>query len=144
MSFGKTTDAVRRRLRFVVGGGANTLATYLVYIALSSAMSYQLAYLLAYGMGVAFAYWLNAVWVFRVPLSWRGLFAYPLVYVIQYGASAVFLGALVEVARVDKKLAPLIVAACMVPLTYVASRAVLSWSRNQKLRSERKTVGDDR
>ena len=120
-----------------LGGGINTAFTYGIYFALNLTMNYQLAYLLAYALGVVFAYWFNAVFVFKVPLSWKGFFAYPLVYVLQYGSSALLLGVLVEFANMNEKFAPLLIAVCMLPFTYMLSRYVLSWSNKARFFSDR-------
>lgn len=117
-----------RWARFVVGGVINTGFGYGLYLLLALALPYPLAYLLAYAAGVVFSYWFNAVVVFRVPLSWAGFLAFPLVYAVQYLISAALLGLLVEWLQVPHKLAPLAVAACMVPLSYVISKLVLAWS----------------
>lgn len=85
-----------------------------------------MSYLLAYTSGIVFSYWFNTVIVFHLPLSWKGLFSYPIVYVIQYAASALLLGGLVEIAGFSMALAPLVVTVVMVPLTYVMSQIVLS------------------
>lgn len=122
---------VLRWLRFLVGGAINTGVSYGIYYVLSLALPYQLAYLIAYALGVVFAYWFNAVVVFRTPLSWKGFFAFPLVYAVQYGVSAVLLGVLVEVAGMPAKLAPLAVAVCMIPLSYTISKLVLAWSHKR-------------
>lgn len=124
---------MRRWLRFAVGGGVNTAATYGIYLALNTILGYQFAYLLAYALGVILAYWVNAVFVFRVPLSWAGLLSYPLVYVVQYLVSALLLEGLVEYFGVREALAPLLVVAMMVPVTYAMSKLVLGWiSRLQR------------
>ena len=128
MNLAEKKTIARRWLRFLLGGGINTAFTYGIYLALNLTMSYQSAYLIAYSMGVVFAYWFNAVLVFRVPLSWKGCFSYPLVYVFQYGASALLLGALVAVGGVSETLAPLVVTVGMVPLTYILSKRVLKAS----------------
>jgi putative flippase GtrA len=128
MNSRKADPRVQRWLRFLLGGGINTAFTYGLYIALNLVMGYQWAYLLAYALGVVFAYWFNAVMVFKVPLSWKGVVSYPLVYVIQYGASALLLGALVEMGPVNETLAPLIITVGMVPLTYVLSKLLLRTS----------------
>ena len=125
MSYHDVKPRAQRWLRFLLGGGINTAFTYGVYLALNLVMGYQWAYLLAYALGVVFAYWFNAVLVFKVPLSWKSFFSYPLVYIIQYGVSALLLGALVEIGPVNETLAPLVVAVGMVPLTYVLSKLVL-------------------
>lgn len=139
-----TNTKVRRWLRFLVGGGLNTAFTYALYLLLNTVLSYQPAYLLAYLAGIVFSYWFNAAVVFRLPLSWRGLAAYPVVYVVQYLASALLLGGLVESLNVPERLAPLIVTAVMVPMTYLMSRFMLNLAVGGKKRSDedrRKTCG---
>ena len=137
MSFSKIKQRVRRWLRFLLGGGINTAFTYGIYFALNLTMNYQLAYLLAYASGVVFAYWFNAVLVFKVALSWKGFFAYPLVYVTQYCLSAFLLEVLVKLAHIDERLAPLLIVICMLPFTYMLSRYVLSWSNKARFFSDR-------
>lgn len=123
-----------RWFRFLVGGVANTAFTYALYLALNTVLAYQLAYFIAYALGIVFAYWFNTVMVFHVPLSWRGLISYPAVYVVQYLASAFILGGLVELADIDESLGPLVVAVVMVPVTYVMSKSVLEWASRPKTR----------
>jgi putative flippase GtrA len=118
-------DKIRRWSRFIVGGLSNTVFTYLIYLGLSRFIHYQIAYFVAYCCGIFFAYWFNATFVFKVPLSWKGAVSYPSVYVIQYGASAVLLAILVRSVRLNASYAPLLVTACMLPLTYVMSKIVL-------------------
>jgi putative flippase GtrA len=117
---------VQRWLRFLIGGGINTIFTYGLYLLLNRLMGYQAAYFIAYFVGVIFSYWFNSTIVFRISLSWKGFFFYPIVYVVQYVASALLLGGLVEIADISMVLAPLVVTVVMVPLTYVMSQIVLS------------------
>lgn len=117
---------VKRWLRFLLGGMVNTAFSYAVFLSLTTILAYQLAYFIAYSMGVVFAYLFNALWVFRVPLSWKGLFSYPIVYVIQYLLSALLLGALVEVFGVSVNLAPIFVIIALFPIAYLMSRFVLT------------------
>lgn len=116
---------VQRWLRFIVGGGINTGFTYLVYLGINVFLPYHSAYLIAYAVGVVFSYWFNARVVFRVPLSWKGLATYPVVYVVQYLVSALCLGGLVEFFRISELIAPLIVIAVMIPITYLMNKFVL-------------------
>ena len=115
----------QRPLRFLCGGAANTLLSWLLYLALVQVLPYQWAYLGAYVAGIVFAYWVNATFVFRVALSWRGLFAYPAVYVVQYLAAAVLLEVLVRFAGAAPAYAPLAVTAILLPLTYLMNKLVL-------------------
>ena len=123
---------VQRWLRFILGGGINTAFTYTVYLAINIVLEYQLAYLLAYAIGIVFAYWFNAVAVFHIPLSWKGLFSYPVVYIIQYSVSALLLGVLVEIVEISELVGPLLVAIVMMPVTYAMSKSVLRWSSRLK------------
>ena len=122
------TPRAKRWLLFLVGGGINTGLTYGIYLGLSRVLGYQQAYFIAYVLGIVFSYLFNARVVFEQPWSWRGLFAYPLVYLAQYLLSAAALGAMVEWLHVPKLYAPLIVTAIMVPMTYVMSKVVLQFS----------------
>ena len=119
----------RRWLRFVTGGGINAAITYTAYLVLNMALNYQWSYLIAYIIGIIFSYGFNSLIVFKVPLSWRGLLAYPIVYVVQYGASALMLGLLVESKVLSETLAPLLVVVITIPLTYVMSKLVIHRSQ---------------
>lgn len=126
------SDAGERRggwMLFVLGGGLNTGLSYAIYLALERVLPYQAAYGLAYAAGIVVSYGFNARFVFSVPLSWRGLFAYPVVYLVQYLASAGLLGMLVTGLGISRALAPLVVSAVMLPLTFVLSRWVLRRTR---------------
>ena len=113
-------------IRFIVGGGFNTVFTYLVYFALNEVAPYQIAYLIAYASGIIFAYWFNSKIVFQVQITWRGLATYPVVYVLQYLASAILLDRFIEFFSVSEALAPLLVTTIMIPVTYCLSKLILS------------------
>lgn len=123
--FSCSNERTGRWLRFFLGGGANTAFTYTVYVALNSMLAYQFAYFIAYALGIGFSYWFNAKFVFRVPLSLRGLVSYPVVYLAQYVLSALLLGILVEGVGIEETFAPLLVTVALVPITYLLSRTVL-------------------
>jgi putative flippase GtrA len=132
-----TNFNIQRWLRFIIGGGINTIFTYSMYLVMNMMLGYQVAYLISYFIGIIFAYWFNSVVVFRERLSWKVFFSYPLIYVVQYGASALLLGSLVEIANINKKIAPLLVIACMVPMTYMMNNLLFKWmSYSRKLMSD--------
>jgi hypothetical protein len=60
--------------------------------------------------------------VFKTRISWKGFFAFPLVYLVQYLLSAVLLSVLVERSGVPKSVAPLVVIALTIPITFVLTR----------------------
>ena len=125
-------ERLRRWSLFLVGGLSNTALTWLIYLAAARVVSYQIAYLFAYVVGIAYSYAFNARLVFRVPLSFRGAAAYPLVYISQYLVSACFLGLFVEVLHVSRAYAPLVVTALMLPVTYFMSRLVLHLTHRKR------------
>lgn len=116
-----------RWLLFVAGGCINTGFTYVLYLMLKLMLSYQFSYAIAYVSGIIFSYWFNARVVFSVPLSWRGIFSYPLVYLIQYLMSALILEGMVKKLSFNESFAPLMVALVMVPISFIMSKLVLSW-----------------
>lgn len=132
-----TGARVQRWLRFVVGGAINTGFTYLVYLGMNLLLSYQVAYFLAYVIGVMFSYWFNARVVFRVPISWGGLFSYPIVYLVQYLFSALLLSGFVEIFGVKEMVAPIFVAFLMAPITYLISKYILAkgWRRPTEVKA---------
>lgn len=121
---------IQRWLRFIIGGGINTGFTYLVYICMNKFASYQVAYLFAYILGIVFSYWFNARFVFHVPLSWKGLLSYPLVYLVQYLISALLLASAVEYLGINKYIAPLAITLITLPLTYCMSKLLLGAGKN--------------
>ncbi|MCE3046355.1 GtrA family protein [Legionella sp. 16cNR16C] len=123
---------IKRWLLFGLGGGLTTSFTYLIYLSLNHLIDYQWAYFIGYFLGVLLAYWFNTVIVFKAELHWKGLFTYPLIYVLQYLISAALLGTLVEQFNISQQLAPLLVIAAMVPLTYFLNKLVIGLPNKRK------------
>lgn len=115
-------------LRFLIGGVINTGVSYSCYLLLKMVFTYQFSYALSYVIGILFSYCFNAKVVFSVPISWRGFFAYPLVYVVQYLLSALMLEGIVVKLSIKDSLAPLLVTVIMVPVTFSISKAILTWN----------------
>lgn len=109
-------------IKFVIGGGINTAFTFALYYGLQIVLPYQVAYALAFATGIVFSYWFNATIVFRTPVSWKGFFAFPLVYLAQYLLSAVLLSAFVERLDIPQGVAPLFVIVVTIPVTFVLTR----------------------
>lgn len=115
----------RPAVRYLIAGGINTLATYLLYLALLAVAPYPLAYSLSYGVGIVLSFVLNSRFVFRVPLRWRRLLQYPVVYVIQYGLGYVVLYAATDLLGMEPWFSPVVVVAITVPVSFVLTRWVL-------------------
>ena len=109
-------------IKFVIGGGINTAFTYGLYFGLQFIMPYQEAYALAFAAGIVFSYWFNSAIVFNTHINWKGFFAFPLVYLMQYLLSAVLLSVFVERLDIPKSIAPLAVIVLTIPITFILTR----------------------
>lgn len=109
-------------IKFVIGGSINTAFTYCLYFGLQAILHYQVAYALAFATGIVFSYWFNARIVFKTPIRWKGFFAFPLVYLVQYLLSAVLLSLFVERLGITQNVAPLVVIVLTIPITFVLTR----------------------
>ncbi|MBN9359131.1 GtrA family protein [Herbaspirillum huttiense F1] len=114
-----------RFLRFLFTGGLNTLATYVLYLALKLVIAYQVAYFVSYVCGIVFAYFLSTLFVFEKPVSLRTFVRFPLVYVVQYGLGAVLLAFFVETLGLSPSVSPLLVIILTLPVSFLLSRSIL-------------------
>jgi putative flippase GtrA len=112
-------------IKFLIGGSINTVFTYIVYFGLQVLMPYQVAYALAFALGIVFSFWFNSTIVFNTPVSWKSFFAFPLVYLAQYLLSAALLGFFVEHIGLNQRIAPLVVIIITIPITFVLTRWLL-------------------
>jgi putative flippase GtrA len=112
-------------LLWAIGGGANTVLTYGLYLLLDLAFSYRIAFTASYIIGIVFAYFFNALVVFKSGLSIKKFLQFPLVYVVQYLLSIGMLEVLVQGLNVSTMIAPMFVLAIVTPVTYLLSRWIL-------------------
>ncbi len=117
-------------IRFLAIGGANTLATYIVYLAILRWVSYPFAYTLSMILGIIFAYLGNTIFVFKTAISWSTFLQYPLIYAIQYLMGLALFLIEIQLLGISDYLAPLINVMLMIPFTYLMNQVVLK--RNAK------------
>lgn len=115
--------------RFLVAGAFNTAIGYLLYLAAIQIMDYRMAYTGSYAVGIVISYLVNSLYVFRERLAWRKFLAFPAVYLLQYVTSLGLLWLLVSEVGVPQAYGPLMVIPATIPLTFVASRFVLTSER---------------
>lgn len=108
-----------------MGGGINTAFTYGLYFGLQVIIPYQVAYALAFAVGMVFSYFFNAIIVFKQRIGLKSLFAFPLVYVLQYLLSAVLLSVFVERLGIPQSIAPVAVIVLTIPITFGMTRWLL-------------------
>ena len=116
------SEGDRTFFRFLGVGALNTLLTYCLYVALAGVMHYQVAYALAYAVGIVLQFVLHSRWVFRIGMRWSNLLGYPPIHLVLYGFGALLLRLLVEGFDVAARLAPLLVIAISIPLSYFLTR----------------------
>src|SRR4051812_11254766 len=83
-------------LLFLFVGGFNTLITYLIYLFLMLYFQYNLAYGIAYVIGIFSSYLMNSLVVFKEKLSLKKVVLFPIVYLFQFFVSLVLLYVFVE------------------------------------------------
>lgn len=125
----KHRDNIGELWRFVAVGAINTAITYLLYLLLQRVCFYQIAYAIAYLLGIVSSYLLNSLVVFKKPLSWSRGIIYPLIYFAQYLISAALLAGVVEFLKISEKIGPLFVITLMVPVTFSLNRLVIVYDR---------------
>jgi len=121
-----TTATLWQAMRFVGVGAANALLTLLLYQILLFVVSYAVAYTLSFAAGIVFAAVANARVVFATRLTWWTALRFTIAYLVLYGLGLGVTIALVELAHVPERIAPVLTAALLVPISFLASRAALS------------------
>lgn len=109
-------------LRFLLAGGANTAATYALFWLLTVWLHHQLAFALAFVVGVGVAYLLNTRFVFAVRGNARAALGYPLVYLATYALNAALLEVGVSLLGWSPRWALLAAIAVGVPVSFTLNR----------------------
>lgn len=112
--------------RFLIAGAINTVASYLVYLALLEVVRYEVSYTLSTVVGIVTAYALSTYYVFRTKWSWGKMLKFPWIYLVQYVTGMALMWVFVEQMNVDDRIAPWLVVALQVPLTFVMSRMIVA------------------
>lgn len=112
-------------VRFVVVRAACAVLSYGCYLILLLWMRYEIAYVVAFLVGVGLAYVVSALFVFRQPMRKRSALRFPAVYVIQFLLSLVLLRVAVENLGVPESLALALAVGVTLPLTFLLSRWIV-------------------
>jgi putative flippase GtrA len=112
-------------LRFVVGGGVNTLLSYAIYWLLLLWLSYPLAYTISYGAAILTGFTINALFVFRTRWSWRKLAGFPLVQLLNYLMSLGVVTLSVRYFGIDARMAPVLATIIVLPINFLLTRGLM-------------------
>lgn len=108
--------------RFLVVGGANTAASYAVYLLLLLVVDYGFAYTVAYVAGLVSGYLMHARFVFGARLGVRSMASYLATYAAMYLVSLLVLYVAVDRLGVPKPLGMLAALAFTVPTSFLLMR----------------------
>lgn len=111
--------------KFIVVGAFNTVVTYVLYLWLLRSMSYSLAYSISFAVGIVIALLLHARYVFKVGITARKLFLYPLTYGVQYLFGLVVVTLAVRVLNISERYALACSIVLSIPLMFWLTRRVL-------------------
>jgi putative flippase GtrA len=119
--------------RFVQVGVANTIGTYLLYLALIQVLSYVVSYSIGFVVGVLVSACFNARYSFSTRLNRWTLTRFVVMYIISFNLSVQLLIFCVEQIDLHAKIAPLVVLAVFAPINFMCSRVALTgrWRRPQ-------------
>jgi putative flippase GtrA len=111
--------------RFALVGVVNTLTYYGSYLLLVLALPYLAAHVLAFAISMTGSFLLNCRFTYRTAPTWRKFALFPLTVAANFTITTVGVAVLVELLSVDERVAPLLAAGVAIPLTFLATRAVL-------------------
>jgi len=113
------------KLRFLVAGGANTLATLLLYWAMLPVLDPRVAYAISYAAGIVLTYTLNSKWVFRRAWTHAGLASFFVGYALQAALAYGLFLLLHAYTPVPSWLLPILVTIALLPLTFIVNRTLV-------------------
>ena len=108
--------------RFLLVGGANTAASYAIYLLLLLVVDYRIAYTVAFAAGLIGGYLMHARFVFDAAPGVRSVAAYLATYAVMYLVSLLVLYLAVTRIGIPKPLGMLASLAVTVPVSFLLLR----------------------
>lgn len=112
-------------MRFLIGGGANTLFSYAMYWVLLPCMPYLWAYTISYVVAILSGFAMNTWFVFRTAWSWKRLFAFPAVHLVNYLAALIVVWIAAKLFGISEVIAPVVATVVILPLNFVLTRRLM-------------------
>ncbi|MEQ1774943.1 MAG: GtrA family protein [Burkholderiales bacterium] len=109
-------------LRFLMAGAVNTLLSIAVYQAMLFVTGHVAAYVIAYAVGILFAYVAYARHVFDVPLSKQRFVVFVLFYIASGCVSTAVNAGLIDYLALHARLAIFVTVMVMLPLNYFGAK----------------------
>ena len=112
-------------LRFLVGGGANTLLSYAVYWLLLPWLNYSVAYTASFAAAILTGFTINTLFVFRTPWSWRKMAAFPVLQMVNYLLGLGTVTVCIHYLGVNAHLAPILATVIVLPANFLLTRGLM-------------------
>jgi len=129
LQFPMLPRSIRSRIqegqRFIIIGIANFIFTYIIYLLVNIVTSYTVAFTASFGSGILFSAYLNSRFSFSTTLTAKRLTTFIVVCIINYIIGLQILKFAIENLNVDEVLAPILVIAVMVPISFIGTRLAL-------------------
>jgi len=113
-------------LRFLLVGGANTLATYAIFIVLGLFMPAWIAYTIAFAIGLAWVVFGSSRFVFRGEHGRRRLLLFAGWYLVIYAIGRVIIALIAPTDFLDLAITSLAVLVVTTPLTFIGGRFIFA------------------
>ena len=108
--------------RFIIAGGVNTIFGFFFYLALLIFFNYYIAYTVSFLVSIIIAFFFNGYYVFKTRILWERIAQYPVLYILQYFLGLIFIFILISWCGVSEKIAPLLNAVILTPLSFIANK----------------------
>jgi putative flippase GtrA len=118
------TRQKRHFVRFLLGGVANTVITYGLFLLLQWVIPAAAGYTVAYFVGILLAYCINTMFVFQTKPSIRTALRFPTVYIVQYVTGLALLTLFMHLG-LNNALAMLLTIIVNVPVSFLMTRYIL-------------------
>ena len=123
--FLKNKELRREMAHFLVWGFINTAFMYTMFAIFQLLLSYAVAYTIAYGLGIAFSYYVNSRFVFHGKMTVKKAASYPIVYVTQYVIGLLTLAIFIDGMGLSTILSLPLSTTVSIPVTFIMSRAII-------------------
>jgi len=121
------TNSLRRQaVRFLIVGGANTLATYAIFIVLGLFMQAWIAYTIAFALGIAWVVFGSSKFVYKGEHGPRRMIIFAAWYIAIYAIGRVLIYFIAPVGFVELAIASFFVLVVTTPLNFIGGRFIFT------------------
>ena len=121
----------RQAVRFLIVGGANTLATYAIFIGLGLFMQAWIAYTIAFALGIVWVVFGSSKFVYQGEHGARRMIVFAAWYLAIYAIGRVLIYFIAPTGFVELAIASFFVLVVTTPLNFIGGRFIFTPSSKQ-------------